>query len=310
MADEYENYDAMMAEAERAVAQHPDEPGPARAAEPTPGIEQRFDEMVKHLEGLHSQLDELHHHVAQLGKADARQPISPDEKELSPRDRLEVRAAWGYPAPDEPRFAARLAVIVAIALYFVLPDKLVLPNSRWILVVLEALLLATLTIATSRRQREEARPWQRVAALALIAVINLANIISLAFLVDQLVTGHSKAGGETLLLAGVDIWLTNVLVFGLWYWELDRGGPAARCLGTRREPDFLFPQMMTPEATHVAWHPRFLDYLYVSLTNASAFSPTDTMPLTEWAKTLFGIQSVTSLLTVALVAARAVNILG
>ena len=110
-------------------------------------------------------------------------------------------------------------------------------------------------------------------------------------------------------MTAIQIWLTNVIVFGLWYWELDRGGPGARCRENHREPDFLFPQMSTPAAAPPSWAPRFLDYLYVAFTNATAFSPTDTLPLTAWAKVLMAIQSLASLLTVALVAARAVNIL-
>jgi uncharacterized membrane protein len=106
------------------------------------------------------------------------------------------------------------------------------------------------------------------------------------------------------------IWLTNVIIFGLWYWELDRGGPGARCAPVHREPDFLFPQMVNPGTAPKGWTPNFLDYLYVSFTNASAFSPTDTMPLTEMSKILMLVQSLASLLIVALVAARAVNILG
>ena len=105
------------------------------------------------------------------------------------------------------------------------------------------------------------------------------------------------------------IWITNVLVFGLWYWELDRGGPVARLEAHRRQPDFLFPQMTAPDATTPDWTPTFLDYLYTSFTNATAFSPTDTMPLTAWAKLLMMVQSLASLLTVSLVISRAVNIL-
>ena len=104
------------------------------------------------------------------------------------------------------------------------------------------------------------------------------------------------------------IWLTNVIVFGLWYWELDRGGPATRQQASHRQPDFLFPQMSTPGSAP-GWTPAFVDYLYTSFTNATAFSPTDTMPLTVWAKLLFMVQSLASLVTVAVVISRAVNIL-
>jgi hypothetical protein len=100
-----------------------------------------------------------------------------------------------------------------------------------------------------------------------------------------------------------------VIVFGLWYWELDRGGPLARCLPHHRAPDFLFPQMSNPDSAPPGWAPSFFDYLFTSFTNASAFSPTDTMPLTEWAKALFMVQATASLATAVLVIARIANIL-
>ena len=148
----------------------------------------------------------------------------------------------------------------------------------------------------------------RAASLTLVAVVSAANVASLVLLVHSLLNGVQRAGAE-LFFAAMQIWLTNVIVFGLWYWELDRGGPSARCRTSHREPDFLFPQMTTPAAAPPNWAPRFLDYLYVAFTNATAFSPTDTMPMTTWAKILMAIQSLTSLITVALVAGRAVNVL-
>ena len=114
---------------------------------------------------------------------------------------------------------------------------------------------------------------------------------------------------QALLASGAAIWGTNIIAFALWYWELDRGGPAARALGHRPHPDFLFPQMTTPDVSDPDWEPRFADYLYVSFTNATAFSPTDTMPLSRWAKLAMMIQSVIALATVAMVLARAINIL-
>jgi uncharacterized membrane protein len=139
-------------------------------------------------------------------------------------------------------------------------------------------------------------------------MVSLANVASLALLLVTLLNGSQRAGTQ-LLFAATQIWFTNVLVFALWYWELDRGGPSARMRRNHREPDFLFPQMSTPGAAPAGWTPRFPDYLYVAFTNATAFSPTDTLPLTVWAKLLMLVQSFASLLTVALVAARAVNIL-
>jgi hypothetical protein len=143
--------------------------------------------------------------------------------------------------------------------------------------------------------------------VSLIALTSAVNGISLLELLHALLYG-SKAGGRPLVYASVPIWLTNVIVFGLWYWELDRGGPAARELPRHRRPDFLFPQMSTPGSSP-GWVPNLLDYLYTSFTNATAFSPTDTMPLTGWAKLLMMMQSLASLVTVAIVVSRAVNIL-
>jgi uncharacterized membrane protein len=151
----------------------------------------------------------------------------------------------------------------------------------------------------------------RGTSVFLIALINIANIATLALLVQYLVVGgHQDPNqGRLLIVSSVQIWLTNVLIFGLWYWELDRGGPTGRTMAVPRPADFMFPQMANPDVASPRWRPNFVDYLYISFTNATAFSPTDTMPMSRVAKTLMAVQSVASLLTVALVAARAVNIL-
>jgi hypothetical protein len=115
--------------------------------------------------------------------------------------------------------------------------------------------------------------------------------------------------GRALILAGAGLWLTNVLLFGLWYWELDRGGPLGAGTGSDSPPDFLFPQMTDERFSPPDWRPELLDYLYLSLTNAAAFSPTDTMPLTRKAKALMALQAMVALVTVALVVSRAVNVL-
>ena len=111
------------------------------------------------------------------------------------------------------------------------------------------------------------------------------------------------------MLAGVEIWITNVLLFTVWYWELDRGGPLARRLEVLRAPDFLFPQMTEGLLGGIDWRAGYIDYLYTSFTNATAFSPTDTMPLTPVAKLLMLGQSMASLITLGMVFARAINIL-
>ncbi len=210
--------------------------------------------------------------------------------------------------PREHRWQAALAILVALLLYLQLPDRYIgLP--RYLIPALEsALLLAVLIVAPHRHGLE--MPWQRWLGIVLIALINAANAVSLGLLIYGLLY-HSDANGRSLIIASIDIWLTNVIVFGLWYWELDRGGPGARLRGEETvPPDFLFPQMtLSAELQPPGWRPRFLDYLYVAFTNAAAFSPTDTMPLTVTAKGLMLIQSLVSLLTIALVAARAVNIL-
>lgn len=215
--------------------------------------------------------------------------------------------AWGLPAASESRWPATLAVVLALALYVTLPDKLAV-GPRWIVPLLELALLVPLMITAPRRVHDEPGT-RRLAAIVLIAIVNIANVGSLALLVHLLLTSGGKATGVQLLSSSASIWFTNIIVFALWYWELDRGGPTRRLQAVHGEPDFLFPQMVTPGCAHPSWSPRFLDYLFVSFTNASAFSPTDTMPLTIAAKMLFLVQAVTSLLTVALVAARAVNIL-
>jgi uncharacterized membrane protein len=212
-------------------------------------------------------------------------------------------AAWGIPSHHEHRWPALLAVVVTIALQLVLPDKLIRGlGDRALIPAFEGVLLV---VNPGRISKEESR--LRVIGVTLIALITVANVVSLTELIHALLYG-TKAGGRPLVYASVPIWLTNVLVFGLWYWELDRGGPAARQLRNHRQPDFLFPQMSTP-ACDPGWTPDFLDYLYTSFTNATAFSPTDTMPLTPWAKLLMMIQSFASLVTVAVVISRAVNIL-
>ena len=215
--------------------------------------------------------------------------------------------AWGIASHGEPRWPALLAVLIAVVLQLILPDTLIRGlGSRGLIPALEGALIVVLLIANPGRiSPEESR--LRVIGVALIAVITIVNVVSLAELLHALLYG-AKTSGRPLVYASVPIWLTNVIVFGLWYWELDRGGPAARQSPKHRRPDFLFPQMSTPGSS-TQWAPSFLDYLYTSFTNATAFSPTDTMPLTAWAKVLMMVQSLASLVTVAVVISRAVNIL-
>ncbi|MCU1462076.1 MAG: hypothetical protein JWO37_2151 [Acidimicrobiales bacterium] len=215
--------------------------------------------------------------------------------------------AWRRVTEGEPRWPVSIAIIAAIAMQLALPKRLAF-HPRYLLPALEFLLLVGLVIANPTRiNRESAR--LRSASIMLIGVISVANVWSAARLVNGLVQSHDTSTAPQLMVRGGAVWMTNVIVFALWYWELDRGGPVARAMAVRPLPDFLFPQMQSPELAPPDWEPAFVDYLYVSFTNATAFSPTDVLPLARWAKLTMMLQSGVSLITVALVIARAVNIL-
>jgi hypothetical protein len=207
-----------------------------------------------------------------------------------------------------PFWAPQLIVACAILLDLSLPEKLTL-GPTWVLPAVEGALLIGL-IAASPHPGLRHSPVRRAIAMGLIGLVSAVNIFSLVELVHFLLH-HSTSSkeGRPLILAGIVLWVTNVLLFGLWYWELDRGGPLERTTNRDAIPDFLFPQMTETRFAPPGWMPSLLDYLYVSFTNASAFSPTDTMPLTAAAKVLMTAQSVTALVTIGLVVARAVNIL-
>jgi uncharacterized membrane protein len=206
---------------------------------------------------------------------------------------------------EEPFWQAQAALVGALVLYLTLPSKLVVgPN--WLMPALELLLIGGLWFDRPRLNRTQARR-ERTVVLVLLSMVALANVVSLTLLVHYLLHG-GKAGGRPLILASIVIWLTNVAVFALWYWQLDRGGPDRRARGQDGRPDFLFPQMTEPTLAP-DWSPSFFDYLYTSFTNSTAFSPTDSMPVSITAKMLMMAQSMISLITVLLVAARAVNIL-
>ncbi len=213
-----------------------------------------------------------------------------------------------YPPPGrpEPFWPAQAAVVAAIGLQLLLADRLTV-GPIWLLPALEAALLVGMSLSTPRQLEHEHR-LRRGLALAMTGFVSAANVVSLALLTHELLH-HGVKNGQELIVSGSLIWLTNVLIFGLWYWETDRGGPGKRAAGHDAPPDFLFPQMSDDTIGPVGWRPQFIDYLYVSLTNATAFSPTDTMPLTPIAKSIMGTQSLVSLVTIGLVVSRAVNIL-
>lgn len=200
------------------------------------------------------------------------------------------------------------AVLFAIMLQLLLPAR-VTAGPTWLLPAVEGSLLVVLVIILPGQVAAEDHR-RRIASMILTGLVSATNIISLALLIHQLLQkGSTGGGGPQLITAGALIWLTNVLLFGLWYWEADRGGPGTRAAGHDGPPDFLFPQMGDDSIQPQDWRPQFIDYLYVSLTNATAFSPTDTMPLSPTAKSMMGLQSLVSLVTIGLVIARAVNLL-
>ncbi len=217
-----------------------------------------------------------------------------------------------YPPPPaaEPFWPAQATILVAIGLQLLLPARLTVGPS-WLIPALEGALLIGMFMATPN-QLEHEHPGRRRIALGLTAFVSAANVYSLGALTHFLLhhkISNVSGGGRELIVSGLLIWLTNFLIFALWYWELDRGGPGRRAAGHDGVPDFLFPQMSDDRIEPLVWRPQFLDYLYVSLTNATAFSPTDTMPLTPMAKSIMGVQSLVSLVTIGLIVSRAVNIL-
>lgn len=216
---------------------------------------------------------------------------------------------------------ASIALIAGLQLLVINQELTIGP--RGLAPGLELAILAPLSVATAWNQNRARRAtkqehWEsvlrhragtRMVALSLTGAIMVINLIALVSVTRALLHGTKGPSGQSLLIDALNIWFTNVLIFGLWYWNLDRAGPASRGLGDKRNPDFLFPQMLGPGDEDPGWTPSFFDYFYVSFTNSTAFSPTDTMPLSQRSKLLMMIQAAISLLTVGLVAARAVNIL-
>lgn len=215
--------------------------------------------------------------------------------------------AWRRRTRGERRWPAALAVVAAVALQLMLPGSIV-PVTRLFLPIVELALLGALIVANPYRIDRESSVL-RMLGLTILAVVAVSNGWSVVLLVDRILNGRASTPGQ-LLAAGAAIWLTNVIVFALAYWEFDRGGPAARATGRRSVPDFLFAQMQSPELVGPDWEPQFADYLYLSFTNATAFSPTDVLPLSRWAKMIMMVQSAVALMVVVLVVARAVNVLG
>jgi uncharacterized membrane protein len=210
----------------------------------------------------------------------------------------------------EPRWPAAVALLALGGLYTSLPSPLLVGGQRWLpLVVVSALLVPT--VITHRIGNHK---LNQVLGYVLNGVVTLAMISSLGLLIKAL-PALLKSESQQLLLAAASLWVANILVFASWYWRLDGGGPHQRSLTTgHTDGAFLFPQMTMDPAAKLAageheWEPRFVDYLFLAFTTSTALSPTDTPVLSRWAKVLMMIQALISLLVIALLAARAVNIL-
>jgi uncharacterized membrane protein len=230
--------------------------------------------------------------------------LAPDEGRTSSRP----TPAWRSHTEGETILGASLIVLVAATLQWFLPERLS-PGPRWLVPALAVILLAVVASLHPHRMNRRTR-WGRSVGVALLVVLGLSNLTSGVFLVLEMVGERNGTDDPVqLLLSGASIWLTNVIVFGLFYWETDRGGPVERARGTHRYTDFLFPQMDDPDRAPPDWEPMLVDYLYLAFTNATAFSPTDVLPLTRWAKVAMLVQSALSLALIGLVIARAVNLL-
>jgi hypothetical protein len=207
----------------------------------------------------------------------------------------------------DPFWPAQIAVFAALLLYLALPDKLTI-GPDWLLPAAEGVLLAGLVLASPRRRRPRPRPWRRHVALTLSGFVIAANSVSLGLLIHFVVKG-GKAGGYELVLSGAEIWATAVLIFAVVYWEIDGGGPIGRMRRRHGPPwSFSFPQWV--DVGWKDWRPMFVDYLYLSFTNCTAFSPTDTMPLQPGIKLLMMLQGLSALITIGVIVSRAISLLG
>jgi hypothetical protein len=177
----------------------------------------------------------------------------------------------------------------------------------WLIPVVPETILLVLLSWSRPHERLVQMGIRRTVGIVLLGVVSAANALLVVGVIGSLVEGQEKSGAQ-LLLKAATVWATNAITYGLWFWDFDRGGPVTRVGADPPPPDFLFPQMQSKELAPPHWTPELTDYMYVSFTNSIAFSPTDTLPLTRWAKLLMLSESAISAVTILLVAARAVNI--
>jgi len=219
------------------------------------------------------------------------------------------------PVHAERRWPMALAVLATVVVQVITPHRGRIAE-WWLLPLMEVVLLIIIIVQDPHRIDEPSKAARRT-TIALIAVMTIGTLSAVAILVYDIVTGdlpwfvasNESLTATNLLGRGAALWVTNVIVFSLWYWEFDRGGPVGRAWRTDVQPAFAFPENAVPEFAPADWVPQYPDYLYLAFTNATAFSPTDTLPLLTWAKMAMMGESTLSLLVGILVVARAVNIL-
>jgi uncharacterized membrane protein len=214
----------------------------------------------------------------------------------------------GASVRGESRWPMAITLVVAMALPFLLPTKFSL-GPRWIIPVVEALLLVALVLADPGRiDRRSAFIRALSIGLVVLLVVGAAGV-TVRLVVDLIRGGPETNSPGQLLRVGWLTWVYVLITFSFLYWELDGKGPEARARATPEYPDLAFPEHLNPQIAQPGWRPEFFDYLYLALTNAVAFSPTDVMPLARWAKLAMAFEAVASLIILGLVIARAVNIL-
>jgi hypothetical protein len=208
----------------------------------------------------------------------------------------------------EPRLPLVVSLLVASVLPLLMPDP-VLPGPRWLVPVLVFALMAAMLFLDPGRIDRHTRPLRALRlGIALVLAVS-TTYFTMALAIALVVGSAALVNSPALLLStGALVWLELLITFSFVYWELDLGGPGVRAHSVRRFPDFAFPQDLSPSIARPGWRPTFIDYFYLGLTNNLAFSPTDVMPLSHWAKLAMGVQSIASLLIIGLVIARAVNI--
>ena len=211
-------------------------------------------------------------------------------------------------AVAESRWPSAGAVVAAMVLTVLLPDELS-KGPTWLLLLIEGVLLVALIVSNPATLTSRANHI-RILSIALVAVLVSYTLVVTGRLVDDLIHGGNETNSASeLLTAGSVVWVSNILAFSLLYWELDGGGSAARTHAwPQRRLDLAFPEDLNPHVAPMNWLPRFIDYLYLGFTNATAFSPTDVMPIAPWAKIAMTVQAVVSIAILGLVIARAVNV--